>query len=277
MAGDPDPAERVAELSLAVTQLREENERLREEYARAKRASHRRAAVGLATIGLLAVGAGVLFPDERQVLFAIGAIGLFAGILTAYLTPEHFVAATVGEAIFGQQADTLEDLIDELGLTEHRVYVPTETSVRLFVPQVESYRLPDPEALEMVLVLPEDEATKGVSVKPSGARLSEELLGTDLSETESPIRALDVLAEGLVETFELADAISPEVESPDGQARVTVTNSHFGSIENVDHPIPSVLACGLARTLEEPVTASVAAVRDDGTAVLSLRWSTDGD
>lgn len=84
--------------------LAEENRRLRAEYARTQQTRYRRTAYGLAALGVLAVLGGLLFPNARGVLFALGGTGLFGGLLTLYLTPGQFVAADVGERVYAAMA-----------------------------------------------------------------------------------------------------------------------------------------------------------------------------
>src|SRR5699024_5189946 len=111
-----------SELAAQIDVLREENQRLREEYARARRTQYRRTALALAAVGLLATLGGVALPDSRTVLFALGGTGLFAAALTRYLTPEQFISASVGEGIYGSLAATEAALVAELGLQDERLY-----------------------------------------------------------------------------------------------------------------------------------------------------------
>ncbi|WP_223302225.1 hypothetical protein [Haladaptatus sp. R4] len=88
------------ELAARVALLAEENERLRREYRRARQAEYRRTALALVGCGALAALAGVLFPDARSTLFALAGTGLFAGVLTYFLTPNRIVPASVGERTY---------------------------------------------------------------------------------------------------------------------------------------------------------------------------------
>ena len=77
-----------ATLRAEIEVLREENRRLRAEYARARQSEYRRAALVLVGAGLLSGLGGVLLTSAQTVLFALGGTGVFIGVLTYYLTPE---------------------------------------------------------------------------------------------------------------------------------------------------------------------------------------------
>jgi len=187
----PAASERTAQIEV----LQEENQRLREEYARARRTQYHRTALALAVVGVVAALGGVFFPTARTVLFALGGTGLFAAALTRYLTPEQFISASVGEAIYGSLAETEADLVAELGLQDDRLYLPgpdtaSGSSIRLFVPQRTDYELPQPSALDSVFVLTDDEAERGVALHPSGGPLFEEFRRTISGELADDVGTL---------------------------------------------------------------------------------------
>jgi len=86
------------------------------------------------------------FPDGREVLFALAAVGLFGGVLTYYLTPGTFVAADVGERIYAAMAANEAAIAGELGLSDDRIYVPAGEPVdaRLYVPSDQPTGCPHP-------------------------------------------------------------------------------------------------------------------------------------
>lgn len=262
--------EDLEELVVQVELLREENARLRNEYARAKRAGHRRAAIGLAGVGAIAGIGGVVFPAQRDILFAIAATGFFAAVLSAYLTPERFVAASVGERVYTAMSESLRELVGTLGLTEERVYVPMGSEVRLFIPAREAYELPEAADLGEILVVPERPAGRGISIHPTGAALLGEL--SELHTAASVHEQTDVLSEALVETFELVDEVRPEVDPSGGNATFAVTGSVYGSVDRLDHPVASFLACGLAVATDQPVTLSVVPGDERVDHLLSCSW-----
>lgn len=246
------------ELEAWLDLLTEENRRLRREYARIRTTQYRKTAFGLAGLGAIAVLAGVVFPGSRTVMFVLGATGLFGGLLTYYLTPERFIPAGIGERVYAGLADTLSDLVSELGLSGTRVYVPLNDEVRLFVPQREPFDLPDAEALADTLVVGERDRTRGLATTPTGARLFEEF---DAARTgplsEDPGALAGQLSDAVVEGFELARSVRTEVDAESGRVTFAVSGDAYGAPERFDHPVASFFAVGMARGLETPVTCVV--------------------
>lgn len=268
---DRDTAELIAELELT----KEENRRLRESYVRARKTQYRRTALGLVGLGLLATAGAVVFPSVRTVLLALGATGLFSGLLTYYLTPERFVSAQVGVEIHAALASTREAIIGELGLENECVYVPVgESRVRLFVPQQRNWQIPNTEALDSVFVVPDTDAERGVSFEPSGHGLFEEFeraldgpLGNSVDELLAQLR------EGLIEQFEIVADIDVDSDTRNGRLSVSIEDdsSIYGSLDRFDHPASSFLAVGLARGLARPVRIET---HENGTTV-TFRWEPD--
>ncbi|WP_323191078.1 hypothetical protein [Halostella sp. PRR32] len=265
------------ELQLQVELLREENERLRRSYALARRSSYRRSALGLAAVGVLATVGAVLFPTSRDVLLALGGTGLFGAVLTYYLTPERFVAADVGTAVYGAMADTEGAIVDDLGLTDRTVYVPTGASnpeAWLFVPQHAEYEIPDGDALAAPFVVGDEPSERGVSIRPTGSPLVREFDAVRTGDPgDDPAAVVDQFADAVTEQFELAESLNADVSPDERRATVGVTDSAFGGVDRFDHPIPSVLAVGLAGALDAPVVAETTsgdAERAD--YLVTLRW-----
>jgi hypothetical protein len=256
-----------AELTAQIDVLREENQRLREEYARARRTQYRRTALALAAVGLLATLGGVALPDSRTVLFALGGTGLFAAALTRYLTPEQFISASVGEGIYGSLAATAAALVAELGLQDERLYLPgpdtpNGVSIRLFVPQQSEYDLPSPSVLDSVFVVADDETERGVALHPSGGPLFAEFRRTlSGSLADEPGALAAQLADGLVEQFELARSATPDYD--EGQVTVAIDGSAYGAVDRIDHPVASFLGVGFAAGLERAVSVETKATDGD--------------
>jgi len=255
--------------------LAEENRRLRAEYARAQQARYRRTAAGLAAIGLLAVVGGLVFPNGREVLFVLGATGLFGGVLTLYLTPGQFVTANVGERVYAALSANEDAIAGELGLSELRVYVPAGGSTaRLYVPQRSSFELPaDPDGPILV-----DEESRGLWLEATGSFLFEEFeqaLAGDLADAPPSLAAQ--LADGVVEQFELATGVEPDVETDGGRASFAVSESAFGDVDRIDHPVASFLAVGFVVGIDRPVHVEVTA--GDGRAdwLVTCRWDTQDE
>jgi hypothetical protein len=274
--GDEQATERIEDLRAQVDLLRSENERLRQEYARARQARYRRTALGLGAVGAVAVAGGLVFPAAREVLFVLGAIGIFGAVLTRYLTPERFVAAETGERIYAAQADSLGDLTGQLGLEPTWVYVPVggEPPARLFVPQHSEYEIPDEAALERPLVVGDRDAERGASFVPTGGTLFREFersLTGSLGTAPRPIA--EQVADALVEGFELAETAEVTVDGDAGRVTVALTGAVYADAEAVDNPLGSLLAVALADGLDQPVRLET--TRSDDDLVLTCRWDVD--
>lgn len=269
-AEKPDRAALVAELEA----LRAEADRLRDSYVRARRTQYRRTAAGFAALGLLATAGGVAFPTTRTVLLALGGTGLFAAVLTWFVTPERFVAAGVGDAVFEALAENHERLCRELGLSDERIYVPTDdaaTGVRLYVPQRASGTVPDADALESLFVVTAEEATRGVSLQPTGETLFREFeaaLGGPLAG--EPGELLVQVREAVVEQFEVAGGLRTDLDPDGGRLTLDVVDGAYGDIARFDHPVVSTVAVALARGLDEAVRVELAS--EDDESVATLRW-----
>ena len=268
-----------AEFAVELERLREENRRLRSAYRQAQRTTYRRTAVGFVGVGVLAAVGGLLFPDARTVLFALAGTGLFAGVLTYYLTPERFLAAGVGHDVYRALADAGDRLVDELGLADHRLYVPSDglQTAWLYVPQRDAYATPDEHDLESLFVVGEDrdDRSRGLSLYPTGGALFDRFEeGLSGSLAEAPGSLATQLADGVVEGFELATSVRADVSRPDqadesgaDESRIVVsfgvTDPTIGSLERFDHPVSSFLAVGLASGLDAPVEVDTTPAEGD--------------
>lgn len=262
-------------LESLVNALSSENQRLRQQYARARRATYRRTALGLVAVGLVALVGAALFPAERTVLIGLTGIGVFAGVLTYYLTPERFIPAETGERVYASFAANVAHLVEELGLSDCRVYVPVEGPypARLFIPQYTDYILPPQDALRATLVVRADTQQRGLSLVPSGTQLFEEFERTLTGPLgDTPEELVPQLSAAVVETFELAENVKTEVDPGGGRASFLVEGSAWGDIGRVDHPIVSLFAIGFAVGLDAPVELEVDADED---VLLILRWESD--
>ena len=261
------------ELAAQVELLTEENHRLRQEYVQARQSRYRSTAVGLAAIGIVAALGGLLFPDTRDVLVALGATGLFGAVLTYYLMPSQFIAADVGERVYTAAMTNLASISDELGLRENRVYVPGETvPARLFVPQHAEYSIPDDRSGPIVV----DDDSRGLFLEATGAELFREFERAVTGEVGTePTVIASQLTDGLVEQFELAQSADADIDAANGRATIAITGSAFGSLDRFDHPIPSFLAVGFAAGLDRPVTLEVAAGDDRADWLVTCRWSSE--
>lgn len=258
--------DRTAQIEL----LREENRRLRTRFAQTRRTEYRRAALGVGALGVVAALGGLVFPATRAPLFALAGIGVFTAVLTYYLTPERFVAASVGERTYAARATLGDALVADLGLQDTRVYVPRgptapdAANVTLFVPQHVAYTVPDDEALDSVVVVPPDDRAHGVALPPTGAPLFREFEQTMVNAVaDTPGALADQLTEALVQGFELADDAVVARQSDTGRLTVGIRGSTFGAVARFDHPIVSFIATGLATGLETPVRVDTVRTDDE--------------
>lgn len=265
-----------AELRTQIEILAEENDRLRTSYTQAKQTQYRRTAAGLAALGILAVIGGIFFETAQTVLFALGSTGLFGAVLTYYLTPEQFVSADVGRAVFSSLAANEAALSSELGLIEDQVYIPTgetTTAVRLFIPQMPLDRLPEAADLEQTLVTTES-GIKGLALTPSGRQLFREFAEARTgSATDEPAALATQLTEALIEQFELVQTAEPELDVETNRLTVSVSGSAYGDLDTFDHPVSSFLAVGFATELDRPVASTIQQASEDGEQLVTLRWT----
>lgn len=251
--------------------LKAENRRLREQYAETQRQTYRRTAAGLAGVGVLAAGTALLVPSAQQVLFALAGIGVFAAVLTWFLTPEHFIPIETTNAIYQPLAANAEDIAAELGLSGTRIYLETDEGSRLYIPEGETTHLPS--AFKSAFVIGETPAETGLALQPTGIQLVDEFEHTHTRPLpETPTELSTHLTEGLVQGLELATAIEADVMTDQHKVIFEITESQFGSLSQFDHPIQSFLAVGVARGLETPVTVTKSTT-DDGTATVVIDWA----
>lgn len=233
-------------------------------------------------IGALSGISGVLFTAAQEILFAFAATALFGAVLTHYLTPEKFIAASVGERVYDAGTATVgAELISELGLQDSSIYVPSASTdrassvpVRLFVPQHRNYDLPEAAALESLFVVTDDDRSRGVSLTPAGGGLVREFESTltdDLATEPDELAAQ--LTSALVENFELAASATVEYDADNRRVTVGIQESAYGPVTRFDHPIASFVATGLAKQLDAPVRVeTTAADGDQADYLITCRW-----
>lgn len=280
-ADDSDAAEaqlsETERLEAEIARLETTNDRLREAYARTKQTQYRQTALALVAVGVLAAAGGLLLPGVRTVLFALAGTGLFLGILTYFLAPEQFLPASVGREVYGEMATSQEGIVSELGLSDERLYLPTDGSVRLYVPQTTTAPLPDADALAETFVVFDE--GRGVTFRPTGGALFEEFeraLSGSLGTTPADIGPQ--LADALVEQFELVESVEQSASgtADSGQLTVGVVDSAYGPLDQFDHPVASFLGVGVARALGTAVDVRVEREGNDRVdAVVTCRWPSE--
>ncbi|MFC5973393.1 hypothetical protein ACFPYI_18850 [Halomarina salina] len=260
-ASDHDDLDR-ADMLAQVEALRSENERLRAAYHDAQRQRYRRTAVGFGVIGLLALAGGTLFPGVRTILLAIGGTGLFAAVMTLYLTPESFVPASIGEAVSRTHSDNMAAIAADLGLSEKRVYLRAGDDTRLYLPQYDDYELPAADALSTPFVTTDNTRERGLSLKPTGNTLYESFERAHSGPVpEGPAPLAQALTDAAIEQFELLARAEPDVES--GRLAIGCAGAQITPLSALDHPVTSLVAVGLTTQLETPIAVTVQKSDDD--------------
>jgi hypothetical protein len=268
-------------LGALVRRLEDENDRLREQYARVRSSRYARTSLGLAAVGVVAGLAALVVTDAQEVLFTIAATGLFAAVLTRYLTPERFVPREIGEGMFATLSANEAGIAAQLGLSSTRIYLVTDSGPRLFVPEVDAFDrdlLDESAALTQPLVVGDTATRSGLALRPVADPLLRELESTQRSDLPStPHDAATTLAEAVTDVFELATAVETNVIAAQRTAIFQVTEPLYGSTASFDHPVVSVFGVGLAEALETPVEVDVEPVdrRDRATALVTCRWRPD--
>ncbi|QLH76861.1 hypothetical protein HZS55_05880 [Halosimplex rubrum] len=260
--------------------LREENERLRAEYVRARQSQYRQSATTLVLVGVLVLAAGAVVASARTVLVALGGTGVFLGVLIYFLTPEQFISASVGEAVYASLARNESQAVTELGLTDERVYVPRGagesggvSDVRLFVPQHPEYEVPAEAALDDRFVVVDDPKGRGMALRPSAADLYADLEDAVSGEPSEEVGELArELSDALVEEFELVESAWAETVG-ESRVAVRVSGSAMGGVDRFDHPVASLLGVSVARAVEEATAAET--VEDGDEFVVTCSWMVD--
>jgi len=275
-----DIAETDQELAAQIELLAAENNRLRELLAASQRSQYRDTALGLGAVGVIFVVGGFVAPTAETVLFALGGVGIFGGVLTYFLTPTQFISADIGEQVYTSAAVTYEQLCSTLGLSDRRLYVPAAqpessptqaTPGWLFVPQD-----PDtapPESSDLTLGLVVSESHRGLAVRPTGSGLFSSFQST-LTEPlgTTPSVLCEQLSDALVEDFELVESGSYDIDRTDGRISMAFTNPLYGDGTRFDHPVVSFVATGIATGLQTPVDITVT---EADPLRVTCRWDTE--
>jgi len=274
------PSETDQDLAAQIELLAAENNRLRELLAASQRSQYRDTALGLGAVGVVFVVGGFVAPTAETVLFALGGVGIFGGILTYFLTPTQFISADIGEQVYTSAAVTYEQLCSTLGLSDRRLYVPAEqtdasptqaASGWLFVPQDPDTAPPEPSDLTLGLVV--SESHRGLAVRPTGSGLFSSFY-TTLTEplgTTLPVLC-EQLSDALVEDFELVESVNYDIDRTDGRISMAFTNPLYGDGTRFDHPIVSFVATGIATGLQTPVDITVT---EADPLRVTCRWDTE--
>ncbi|ELY45800.1 hypothetical protein [Natronorubrum tibetense] len=255
--------------------LPEEPASFRSDHARSSGSQYRWTALALAALGLGIGLAGILFPDTRDVLFTLAAVGLFGGFLTYYLSSGQYLSVTVGESIYAASASNGAAIVDAFDLKADHIYAPTGPNAdlhraRLVIPVRSGGHVPEELAVRS------EDGGNGLVLEPTGYGLFREferMLSGDLATTPAPLAA--ALADGLVEGLDLAREVKPTVDSADGRMTFEISGGSLAPLDRFDHPIPSFIGVGLAVGLDRPIELEVDS--SDGRAewLVTCRWEID--
>ena len=279
-AESPPDSTRETELAAERDLLAAENRRLRELVAAGRRSQYRTTALALCGVGLVCGLLALVIPSVSTVLIALGGTGVFGGVLTYLLTPERFIAADVGHRVYAASAESNERLCADLGLSDRRLYVPTETTDSgtqtaglLFVPETAETDVPSREALSAAFVV--DEGQRGLSLRPTGSGLLS-ALQTSLTEPlgSTPATICGQLSDALVEEFELVETVEYDTDPAEGRISVQFSGVLYGDGTSFDHPVVSMFAVGLAVGLDTPVETTVTAAEP---LAVTFQWNTATD
>lgn len=268
-SSDSNPVSR-AELAAKVETLQAENDRLREAISAAYRSRYRRSSIGIGLIGGIALLAAAAFPDSRTVLIALGGTGVFAGVLIFYLTPEQFVAASVGERIYSTLAANQAAIIDDLELQGDSIILPgrgTAAPARLFVPTDKNVTPPHETDHGAPFTVNDP---RGLYVEPTGTPLYQTLADSLNEFPSTPIALGNIVADALKEQFELVEAT--DISTDESRLTMAVQGSAYGAVTRFDHPVASLLATTLAIELEVPITVTTSEADTNYQWLVTCRW-----
>jgi len=280
VADRSDSAENTETLAAQRDLLAAENTRLRELLAASQRSQYRDTALALGGVGVVCLVLGFLTPTASTVLFALGGIGLFSGVLTYFLTPERFISAAIGEQVYAATAVSYDRLCSDLGLSERRLYVPSASPDEsaqqaspgwLYVPQDPDDTPPSQSELAVGFVV--TETHRGIAVRPTGSGLFE-TFETALAEplgTTPPVLC-EQLSDALISDFELAETVTYDFDVDDSRGRISfqLSGGLYGDPTQFDHPVVSFLALGVATGLQTPVESTVT---ETDPLSLTLSWT----
>lgn len=214
----------------------------------------------------LCFGGGLLVPPLRKPLVALGCASLFGAILLYVVTPERFLAADVVRSIESATSRNLTSLVGRVDVAPTPRYVPTDSGVKLFFPDLATDPTPPPAELS-------GDPGQGLVLEPVGCELVSEMVFPTDEIPADTFDAMELLSPFLTDQLGLAERMA--VESHDAEhVTVRVTGNVFDTDEPLDHPIQSVLSVGLALAVGKPVQPTLTAV-EEGEFLITFRWGED--
>jgi len=263
--GTPGENDVPTDLNRKFNRLTEQTEELHADSLRARDARHRPLAIALAGTGSTVVLVGILLGAHgtataipSTTVIVVGGIGLFTGLFLYYVTPERFVTATVATALCRTLDSVSKSFVEDAttplyayasGSTgEDRVHLELSTAAvstdgeGTLHERYGDQRPPAPESTPRQMV-------------PSGLSIYREIGPTPPYSEGSTRERILRLAETLNSPLGLVDDVDATWESD--RLVVRIANSTCGPIDRFDHPVPSLLACGLAVETESKVVVGI--------------------
>lgn len=225
--------------------------------------------IGLLLIlaALILAGAFVV-PVLQETLVALSAVAIFAALLLYLVTPERFLPASSTRSMESVTSRNIETVVSRLNVCKRSRYVPTESGVMLFFPELAND--PTPSAAEIEAIASGDSESAALVLEPTAQELIA-AIRSEIDELSGDTHVgIRILSAALTDKFGLADSVT--VDSIDEtHATVRITGSIFDSKSLVDHPIQSFFAVGLAHILNQPVRPTMTDA-EDNILLLTLRW-----
>jgi len=170
------------------------------------------AGVALFTLGTVALIVSIIYTSSILALIGLGLI--FWAIILAYIQTEEYTKQTVLNATTIGLQSGLDQTLQYLGIKGKAVYLPPKylnspESNKIYIPRLETSRLPTPEQTRSLENQPITRTSRGLLINPPGAELTklfEENLSTALMKMD-----LDSLAQHLpkllIEDLEIAQNV----------------------------------------------------------------------
>lgn len=200
-------------------------------------------------LGMTMIIVSLFSPDFGELVFSLGILGIFSGLLTAATRSTNTIPLAIADEILQAQAANLHILLNRKDIDGGAVYVPNdgETSEQ---PSV----LLSPA--EVPAESPKEHPRDVIVLQPCGSALFPGFRDTLKSKLSSDLPTLvDQLIDGLIHHLEFTERV--EVETLDSTERVTLRlfDPVLGGLDHFDHPIVSFICVVLVSGLDRPVAA----------------------
>lgn len=218
-----------------------------------------------AGFGTVSIVGGFLAPDPRAVLFALGATGLFAGVLAYLVSPRRVVRASLVDRLHAVLAANLAAHVPGAGWQRSYTYVPVEEAAF------------GSGSVFLLVTGDGDDNGAGTYVHATGDALLAEFDDYASGElSDSPAELGRQVVDGLTNGLELAGRATCDVEPSEERASIGVGDIVVGTTDDIDDPITSFVGSAFASGLGRPVTVERDDATSSGETVVSCRWLESG-